>query len=374
MSKISIGHLFGINTKDIKFEAQIIEICTEVFNAIKLIKEQDKNEELAARLANHLFEGFASYWLDLLNNGLDTTATVVWQKVLSIANDWEKSNTPTTIHKGTAYFFLAESYLLIGDRDLAFMYLYSAPNDDIYLGKMASSLSYPHKAPSYLTATMRADKNNQMYYLVEQLRNKLSEYIFEFNVEYNKSFTIETFDRKFLDNKDLADVVSFFVFNFLYLFEVERKLKSDIIQNEFARLRTLDVIFNLCLIIDETLKNAELRKIGKLRDNPHYIKHGILWLVCEHWQSMKHNELEQFWGPQLNLNTSEPDHIIPKLLAKKELYNNEAVKGEIFDLLLSYKLRNYAGHNIKQQSVFTNSYQAIIKRLIFALLISIDVL
>ena len=99
-------------------------------------------------------EGFASYWLGLLTNGLDTIAAVVWQNVLSIATDWEKSNMPTTIHKGTAYFFLAETYLLIGDRDLAFMYLYSALNDDIYLSSMASSLNYPQKAPSYLTATM----------------------------------------------------------------------------------------------------------------------------------------------------------------------------------------------------------------------------
>lgn len=154
---------------------------------------------------------------------------------------------------------------------------------------------------------------------------------------------------------------------------MRRKVKSDITQNEFARLRTLDVIFNLCLIIDETLKNAELREIGKLRANPHYITHGILWLVCEHWQWMKHRELEQFWG-QLTLNTQEPDQIIPKLLAKKELYNNHMVKGEIFDLLLSYKLRNYGGHNIKQQFVFTNSYQAVIKQLIFALITSIEVL
>jgi hypothetical protein len=373
MSKISIGHPFGTNSKDIKFEAQIIEICTEVFNAIKIIKEQDKNEELAARLSSYLFEGFTSYWLGLLQNGLDTTATVVWHKVLSIANDWEKNNIPTTIHKGTAYFFLAENYLLIGDRDLAFLYLYSALNDDIYLGKMASSLNYPQKAPSYLTATMRADKDNQMYYLVELLRNRLGQYISEFNNEYGRCFKIEDFDTKFLDNKDLADVVSFFVFNFLYLLEVERKLKSDITQNEFARLRTLDVIFNLCLIIDETLKNAELREIGKLRANPHYITHGILWLVCEHWQWMKHRELEQFWG-QLNLNTQEPDQIIPKLLAKKELYNNHTVKGEIFDLLLSHKLRNYGGHNIKQLFVFTNSYQAVIKQLIFALITSIEVL
>ena len=86
MSKISIGHPFGTNTKDIKFEAQIIEICTEVFNAIKIIKEQDKNEELAARLSSYLFKGFASYWLGLLQYGLDTTATVVWQKVLATDN------------------------------------------------------------------------------------------------------------------------------------------------------------------------------------------------------------------------------------------------------------------------------------------------
>jgi hypothetical protein len=90
---------------------------------------------------------------------------------------------------------------------------------------------------------------------------------------------------------------------------------------------------------------------------------------------MKHNELKQFWGPQmLDLNNLQPDQIVLKLLAKKQLYNNQAVRGEVFDLLLCYKLRNYGGHNIKQQSVFTNSYQVIIKRLIFALLISIEVL
>lgn len=119
------------------------------------------------------------------------------------------------------------------------------------------------------------------------------------------------------DSKDLADVVSFFVYNFLYLFEVERKLKSDITQNEFARLKTLDIIFNLCLIIDETLKNPELRAIGELRDSPHYIKHGISWLVCEHWQWMNNDDLVKFWGPQiLDLNGLEPNLIIPKLLAK----------------------------------------------------------
>jgi hypothetical protein len=32
------------------------------------------------------------------NNGLDTTATVVWQKVLSISSDWKQNNVPTSRH------------------------------------------------------------------------------------------------------------------------------------------------------------------------------------------------------------------------------------------------------------------------------------
>ena len=77
-------------------------------------------------------------------------------------------------------------------------------------------------APSYLTITMRDIKENHLYPLVSQLRKNLDEYIFAYNQEYSKSFSINSFDSKFLDNQDLKDIVSFFVFNFAYLSELKK--------------------------------------------------------------------------------------------------------------------------------------------------------
>ena len=100
------------------------------------------------------------------------------------------------IHKGTLYYFLAENYLLIGAADLAFTYLYNAVESDIALHQSMPSYNYG-TSPAYLTATMMADKNNHMYPLIKQIRNKLEEYINEFNKGYD-SFKSQDFDSKFL--------------------------------------------------------------------------------------------------------------------------------------------------------------------------------
>lgn len=62
-----------------------------------------------------------------------------------------------------------------------------------------------------MTATMRADKNNHMYPLITQLRNKLDYYINEFNKGFG-CFQSQDFDHKFLENADLTDIVYFFCF------------------------------------------------------------------------------------------------------------------------------------------------------------------
>jgi hypothetical protein len=71
-----------------------------------------------------------------------------WREVLAITREWEDKQS-TKIHKGTPYFFLAENYLLTGDRDLAFMYLYNAISDDRMLAQFAPSLGYPDNSPAY---------------------------------------------------------------------------------------------------------------------------------------------------------------------------------------------------------------------------------
>jgi hypothetical protein len=145
-SEISVGNPFDKRSKQIKFAPQVEEICFKVLDVIKQIKINDKKE--AALLGARLYESFTNYWICLLSSGRDVIGIRSWENVLSITYKWEENNKPITIHKGTPYFFLAENYLLLGDRDLGFQYLYSALLDDTTLGAYAPSLNYPICAPS----------------------------------------------------------------------------------------------------------------------------------------------------------------------------------------------------------------------------------
>jgi hypothetical protein len=202
--------------------------------------------------ASYLFEAFSQYWLEnILKEKRQLVGIQFWHELLDITKEWEDMS-GTTIHKGTPYFFLAENYLLVGDRDLAFMYLYNAINEDIVWAEFAPSSDYPYKSPAYLTATMTRG-SNQMDYLVKQWRMKLDEYVQRYNGLFHRSFGLADFDIKFLCNKQLSNVVYFFVFNFIYLYEITIHTELRSLQNEFSRLRILDLIFNLCLVIDESV-------------------------------------------------------------------------------------------------------------------------
>ena len=159
------------------------------------------------------------------------------------------------------------------------------------LGILTIQSIIPKQLP-YLTGTMNPNQNNQMYYLVAELRTKLCEYIFLFNNRYPRPqpFTIQDFDVKFLANDDLVDIVTFFVFNFLYLAD----FSFSLLKNQFSRLKAMDTIFNFCLVIDETLKYAESKKVSITHN--HYISDGILWLVCDYQRWMTRDNLTDFLG------------------------------------------------------------------------------
>jgi hypothetical protein len=63
---------------------------------------------------------------------------------------------------------------------------------------------------------------------------------------------------QFLKNDSMLDLITFFVYNFLYIFESEKILNFGIINNDFSRLKALDLFFNLSLLLDEILKTAYL--------------------------------------------------------------------------------------------------------------------
>jgi hypothetical protein len=236
---------FELSSRNIVLNPLIEMICNNIFLTVEQIKLMKKDEDLALSFTNYLFERLADYWsLDLLKNGKDMTGISFWQAILEITKKWENSNiNGVKIHKGTPYYFLAENYLLVGNRDLAFVYLFSAINEDRNIGKSVPTLKYPKESPAFLTATMNKSPYQHMRFIIKRTRNLLNDYItsFHINLPSHSSFSLDDFDTKFLENDSLLDIVAFFVSNFMYLYDFNQATKTENWQNDFSRLRSRHV-------------------------------------------------------------------------------------------------------------------------------------
>jgi hypothetical protein len=146
-----------------------------------------------------------------------------------------------------------------------------------------------------------------------------------------------------------------------------------------TKLRNLDLIFNLCLVVDKTLELAEKNKVknktahGKDHQN---FSDGLIWI--SDYRNWYEGDLAQLWGKNNDLKLNDPntnlDSIIPRLLLKNEHYQNNSVKREIHDFLIAYKLRNYGGHNITQQNCLTANFDEIIQVIFNCLFMAIELL
>ncbi len=171
----------------------------------------------------------------------------------------------------------------------------------------------------------------------------------------------------------MKDIVSFFVFNFTYLVESKNYGSTIDPLNEMRKLRNLDLIFNFCLIVDKSLELAENRH-GRPIGHTHYFSDGIIWIsTYRGWLSER--DLRSLWGnSNLDLNKKDPDNVIPRLLSKKVKFKNEPIQRALHDLLVTYKFRNYGGHNIKEQKCLTKKFNDIIYCLFNSLFMAVELL
>jgi len=213
-------------------------------------------------------------------------------------------------------------------------------------------------------------EGSQMDPLVRRLRGYLNSFINAFQAEFSSTFSIQDFEQKFLTDRSLTNIVIFFHYNFSYIYDSHVKTGTNYLENDFSRLRGLDLFFNLTLIVDEVLKILYLKYNSSLQID-HKMSDSIRWF-CDHYNLMKQSDLTDYWGTKLKLKKSNPDTIIPRLLNKADIYKGNIVPREVFTLLIAYKFRNYGAHNIRQQNSVVTRYEDIVKNLLYSLFLSIE--
>jgi hypothetical protein len=351
----------------IRVPEEIKKLIVSVCDATLELNKSGKHC-LAAYLATSCFESLTSFPNSHMVKAQYVLACSYWLEVLSYVRDWESKHN-VKIHKGHPYFFLAFAYLLSGDLDTGFVYAYNAIKDDEALGRVCPHLGYPQKAPIYQTALMLDDQPNTMGALVRDLRRELEQHIATYNTEFRRSFSIQDFDAKFLRNADpdFENLRYLFVFCFWSLSELRRKTSLEILQNDFSRLRNLNLIFNLCLLIDKLLEA-----------NPKVARHKMglnVVQVCKDKGWLSQVELEKLEDVyKIDVNADDPDKVLKTLLPMKVTVGSRSIPKEAICYLIAWNLRNYGGHNIAQQSSLVRQFDVILEILMRCIILSIDIL
>jgi len=346
----------------ISFPEKINNIALKIFQAIKILSLRDENGCLCAFLANYFFETFTKTWDTLLRKGRFIFTTKYWQHILSFAWEWESRLDGCRVHKGSPYAFLAYSYLLYGDVDTGFVYLYNAIKDDIELNKKCSQLKYPEEAPVYKTICLMDDRQNVLYPLVSEIRESLQSYINTYNSEFGKRLNISSIDTKFLRNDSLKEIKYYFVYTFWKMYEIMFKIRKELVNNDFSKLQHLNLFFNLCIILDKLFQENPKYGQDKLGNNVTKICHDKGWL-----KQIDNENFRRTIGFDGDL-----DVIIPKLLSNQTLTNGSPITKEAQFLLIAWRLRNFGGHKITTQNVLVDKFDELCNIVIICIILAIE--
>jgi hypothetical protein len=140
------------------------------------------------------------------------------------------------------------------------------------------------------------------------------------------------------------------------------------VPNDFAKMRNRAVLFDLCLVIDETLRSKY--------PPSDYISHGV-YNLCKNrgWVPLDNNtgDLNSNLNPKVSGDAApKPDVTVPSILDHTMTYRGVRITEPMSCLLLAWHLRNYAAHDLAPQTILVSRLDEIIQALMSALFVSVE--
>jgi hypothetical protein len=292
-------------------------------------------------------------------------------EILKLVQNWEATNGP--IHKGTPYYFLAETYLAQGDIPSAYIYFFNAIEQD-KTNFPAISKDYRTGA-AYLTTSLVDNINNALYLqVVVPLRAFLQNYITQFNAVTGEAITIQMVDQRFLQEDNFEDEKRFFVAAIHEIYHLAPLNSTNLINNDYSKLKISDTLFNLCLIVDQILEKRFLatatRHDRKMANALYQLALHLRWTTAA--TDRNGGEFVSHVTPLLNDGT--PDQVLPSILNGVATLNGNTLTEKQKAVFLAYKLRNFNAHNIEGQSILVTRYPDILSCIMNAFLVAVSVL
>jgi hypothetical protein len=299
-------------------------------NAIKFFNRPDNSPSLQDKF----FTNFTVIWRNILATGQLAAAEHIWQMALRPALLWEEKHKDRFIHKGTPFYFWGMTSILKGDLDKGFALIHQALEEDC----RTSDSKFPD-TPGFAFTTLNFNKTDQAFreWVLFQAK-KLSEAIQIYSNLYQKSFTLEGFQNRFLRSSDNLDTIFFFVYTLARLNRIQ-DLPSYALASGFAGEIEINLLFDLSLVLDASVK-------AKNVTHWKFIEHAI-YLSDKANLGLSADKLKE-----INLEfTNDFDQTLSNLLhGVFKLKNGWNLSSLERDISIAYGIRNRAAHNISSES------------------------
>jgi len=298
---------------------------------------------------------------------------MVLEAILQTVWQWEDLH--EIVHKGTIYYFIANTYLEQGDIPSAYIYFFSAIEED--------KRNFPvlqksvKEGGAYLTTSLVDNPQTRPHLysaVVVPLRNYLQTFITEYNSRTAANLTMQEMDRKFLQADSLEDVKRFFVATIHEIYHLSPLNSPRMINNDYSKLKVIDTLFNLSLIVDQILEYAFLRSAPrpqrKMANAVHRLALHLNWTTA----TRDRNAGVLLSRVQPQLNSGPPDQIVPCLLDGSATFNARSLSSQKMAIFLAYHLRNFGGHHIKGQDILVRRYPEVLSAILDAVFTAIEAL
>jgi len=292
-----------------------------------------------------------------------------WREIIYLVWGWEGYH--EKVYKGTPYFLMAKTYLQLGDVPSAYICFFNALEED--RNNLLCVQENFKDRPAYLTTSLVNNSNNPLHKeVVVMLRGYLQGFIESYNKRMMSDFTILDLDQKFLQAESLEDFKRLFVANFHEIFHLDPLNRSQMIKNDYSKLKVSSTFFNIALIVDQILEYRFLKNVDESQRTMgkaiHQLAFHLKWTTKEDSPRLK-DFLKKICP---NLKEGTPDVTLHALLDGTATYNGRPLDFRMRAIFAVYYLRNYAAHHIVGCNILVDKYFDILEIVMDAFFTSVE--
>src|SRR5208282_5523836 len=163
------------------------------------------------------------------------------------------------------------------------------------------------------------------------------------------------------------DIKRFFVANIHEIRHLSPINSTQMIRNDYSKLKIINTLFNIGLIVDQILQFSFPNKSKKMLN-------AVYQLALDQGWATKKDAPDRgvFLSKIKPILNDRPDKVLPDLLNGNVSYDGSPVNAAEIAILIAYHLRNFGGHNIMGCDIMVDQYSEILEQMMYAFLLCIE--